>query len=49
MYVTVRAAEALEDFVANLKAPILVRSGRGYQVINQAAGLRAPRTAVRRG
>jgi flagellar assembly factor FliW len=44
VYVTVRAAEALEDFVANLKAPILVRSGRGYQVINQAAGceLRAP-------
>ena len=29
---------------ANLKAPILVRSGRGYQVINQAPGceLRAP-------
>ena len=44
VYVTVRAAEALEDFVANLKAPILVRSGRGYQVINQAsdAQLRAP-------
>jgi flagellar assembly factor FliW len=44
VYVTVRAAEALEDFVANLRAPILIRSGRGYQVINQADGcdLRAP-------
>jgi flagellar assembly factor FliW len=44
VYVTVRAAEALEDFVANLRAPILVNSGRGYQVINQAPGceLRAP-------
>jgi flagellar assembly factor FliW len=44
VYVTVRAAEALEDFVANLKAPILVRGGRGHQVINQAPGceLRTP-------
>jgi flagellar assembly factor FliW len=44
VYVTVRAAEALEDFRANLKAPILVWSGRGHQVINQAPGakLRAP-------
>jgi flagellar assembly factor FliW len=44
VYVTVRAAEALEDFTANLKAPILVWSGRGHQVINQAPGceLRAP-------
>jgi flagellar assembly factor FliW len=44
VYVTVRAAEALDDFVANLKAPILVRAGRGYQVINQAPGceLRTP-------
>jgi flagellar assembly factor FliW len=44
VYVTVRAAEALEDFVANLRAPILIRSGRGHQVINQAPGcdLRAP-------
>lgn len=44
VYVTVRAAPALEDFTANLKAPILVRSGRAYQVINQAPGcdLRAP-------
>ena len=44
VYVTVRAAEELEDFTANLKAPILVWSGRGYQVINQTQGcaLRAP-------
>lgn len=36
VYVTVRAAEAIEDFTANLRAPILLVSGRGYQVINQA-------------
>lgn len=44
VYVTVRAAEELEDFTANLKAPILVWSGNGYQVINQTPGcvLRAP-------
>ena len=44
IYVTVRAAERLEEFTANLKAPILVFSGQGHQVINQAPGcqLRAP-------
>ena len=44
VYVTVRAAEELEHFTANLKAPILIKSGRAYQVINQApeAQLRAP-------
>jgi len=44
VYVTVRAGEALEDFTANQKAPILVRDGRGWQIINQAqsAQLRAP-------
>ncbi len=44
VYVTVRAAEALEDFTANLRAPILVARGRGLQVINQApdAPVRAP-------
>jgi flagellar assembly factor FliW len=44
VYVTVRAAPVLEDFTANLKAPILVRDGRAWQVINQAAGceLRVP-------
>ena len=44
VYVTVKAAEALEDFTANQKAPILVWGGQGYQIINQAPGceLRAP-------
>ncbi len=44
VYVTVRAAEALEDFHANLRAPILIAGGRGHQVINQAedAPMRAP-------
>jgi flagellar assembly factor FliW len=44
VYVTVRAGEALEDFTANQKAPILVHAGRGWQIINQAEGceLRAP-------
>lgn len=44
VYVTVRAAPLLDDFTANLKAPILIRSGRAHQVINQAVGsdLRAP-------
>ena len=38
VYVTVRAAPALEDFTANLKAPILVSAGQAWQVINQAPG-----------
>ena len=44
VYVTVRAAEALEDFSANLYAPILISGGRGHQVINQSADapVRAP-------
>jgi flagellar assembly factor FliW len=44
VYVTVRAAPALEDFTANLRAPILVRAGQAWQVINQAPGceLRVP-------
>jgi flagellar assembly factor FliW len=44
VYVTVRAAEQLEDFHANLRAPILIAHGRGYQVINEAdhAPIRAP-------
>jgi flagellar assembly factor FliW len=44
VYVTVRAAEALEDFHANLRAPIVVANGRGHQVINEAPGvsMRAP-------
>ena len=44
VYVTVRAGEAIEDFRANLRAPILVAGSRGHQVINEAAGtsVRAP-------
>jgi len=44
VYVTVRAAETLEDFSANLRAPILIAGGHGHQVINQApdAPVRAP-------
>ena len=44
VYVTVRAAATIEDFTANLKAPILVHAGRAWQVINQAPGcaLRVP-------
>ncbi len=38
VYVTVRASNVLEEFTANLKAPILVRDGTAYQVINQAPG-----------
>ena len=44
VWVTVRAAEELEGFTANLRAPILVFNGRGHQVINAAKGaeVRAP-------
>jgi flagellar assembly factor FliW len=38
VYVTVRSSEAIEDFRANLRAPILVSGGRGHQVINEAPG-----------
>jgi flagellar assembly factor FliW len=51
VYVTVRATEVLEDFTANLRAPILIRSGRAHQVINHAPGceLRAPLFAAPAG
>jgi flagellar assembly factor FliW len=44
VYVTVVAASELSAFTANQKAPILIRNGRGHQIINQAPGcdLRAP-------
>ncbi len=44
VYVTVRAGEELDQFAANLRAPILIAQGRGHQVINQAgeAPMRAP-------
>ena len=37
VWVTVRAADELEGFTANLKAPILAAEGRAYQVINETA------------
>ncbi len=44
VFVTVVAAAELAEFTANQRAPILIRNGRGYQLINQAPGcdLRAP-------
>jgi len=38
VYVTVRATDKIEDFSANLRAPILIVGRRGYQVINEAEG-----------
>ncbi len=44
VYVTVRAAQRLEDCTANLRAPIVIAGATGHQVINQAhdAPVRAP-------
>ena len=44
VWVTVRAGSELADFYANLRAPILVASGQGHQVINESpdAPVRAP-------
>ena len=44
VFVTVRTAPELENFRCNLRAPILIASGRGFQVINEAedAPVRAP-------
>lgn len=44
VFVTVRTAAELENFRCNLRAPILVSAGRGFQVINEAedAPVRAP-------
>jgi flagellar assembly factor FliW len=44
VYVTVRATGAAADFTANLRAPIVIAGGRGYQVINDAGDppVRAP-------
>ena len=41
---TVRASERIEEFTANLRAPIVIADGIGQQVINEAPGaeLRAP-------
>jgi flagellar assembly factor FliW len=37
VWVTVRAGNELADFSANLRAPIVIANGQGYQVINEAA------------
>jgi flagellar assembly factor FliW len=44
LYVTVRATPNPLDITANLRAPLLIREGRGYQVINidEDAALQAP-------
>ena len=44
VFVTVRAAEEARNFSANLRAPIIISGGRGFQVINEAddAPVRAP-------
>jgi flagellar assembly factor FliW len=44
VFVTVRAAEEAENFSANLRAPIIIANGRGFQVINETddAPVRAP-------
>jgi flagellar assembly factor FliW len=36
VFVTVRAAEEARNFSANLRAPIIISRGRGFQVINDA-------------
>jgi flagellar assembly factor FliW len=44
VYVTVRATPNPLDITANLRAPLLLLDGRGYQVINadESSSLRAP-------
>jgi flagellar assembly factor FliW len=37
VWVTVRAGSELSDFSANLRAPILISEGQGFQVINEAS------------
>jgi flagellar assembly factor FliW len=44
VYVTVTASSVLTDITVNLKAPILIRDGKGHQLINQHedAAVKAP-------
>lgn len=44
LYVTVRATPDPLEITANLRAPLVIRDGRGYQVLNasEEASLRAP-------
>jgi flagellar assembly factor FliW len=45
--VAVRAADRLEDFHLNLRAPILISQGRGHQIVNRASGdVQAPLLAA---
>jgi flagellar assembly factor FliW len=48
MYVTVRATPNPADITANLRAPLLIIDGRGYQVLNthEDAELQAPLFAL---
>ena len=48
LYVTVRASPDPLEITANLRAPLMVLDGRGYQVLNAAAGasLRTPLFAL---
>jgi flagellar assembly factor FliW len=38
VYATVRLDGELQGFIANLRAPIVISGGRGFQVINHARG-----------
>jgi flagellar assembly factor FliW len=44
LYVTVRATPNPLDITANLRAPLVIHEGRGFQVLNEAEGaeLQAP-------
>jgi flagellar assembly factor FliW len=48
LYVTIRATPNPVDITANLRAPLVIYDGRGYQVINTSedASLQAPLFAV---
>jgi flagellar assembly factor FliW len=39
VYVTVTASSVVSEITVNLKAPILIRDGRGHQLINQRDGV----------
>jgi flagellar assembly factor FliW len=49
VYVTVRAMSSPLDMTANLRAPLVIEHGRGYQVINtsEPAPLQAPLFTLR--
>ncbi len=47
VYVTVRATPNPLETTANLRAPLVIHGGRGYQVLNAADGRRAAGAAVR--